>query len=154
MSRNFKNKPNYYKLIKQRGFTLIEVMVVVMIIAILAAVVVPRVMNRPEQARKIRAKQDIQSIQNAMDLYRLDNGSYPSQAQGIEALITKPSGDPAPMNYTPGGYLKMKPVDPWGKPYMYKNPGTHGGDIDIYTYGKSGKPGKDTIGNWDKSSKS
>ena len=132
----------------QAGFTVIEVMVVVMIIAILAAVVVPRVMDRPEQARQIRAKQDIQSIQNAMDLYRLDNGSYPTQAQGIDALISKPSSAPAPMNYAPDGYLKVKPVDPWGRPYLYSNPGKHG-DIDIYTYGKDGSAtGKTTIGNW------
>lgn len=132
----------------QAGFTLIEVMVVVMIIAILAAVVVPRVMDRPEQAREIRAKQDVQSIQNAMDLYRLDNGSYPSQKQGIAALISKPSGDPVPMNYAADGYLKIKPVDPWGHAYHYDNPGKHG-SIDIYSYGKDGKPGaKTVIGNW------
>ena len=132
----------------QAGFTLIEVMVVVMIIAILAAVVVPRVMDRPEQAREIRAKQDIQSIQNAMDLYRLDNGSYPTQAQGIAALVSKPSAPPAPMNYAPGGYLKIKPVDPWGQPYHYDNPGKHG-EIDVYTYGKDGTAtGKTTIGSW------
>lgn len=131
---------------KQRGFTLIEVMVVVVILAILAGIVVPKIMSRPEQARLVKAKQDILAIQSAMDLYRLDNGFYPSTDQSIQALVTKPSGDPIPQNWM--GYLKDVPLDPWGKPYNYLNPGKHR-DIDIFSFGPSGKADEATeIGNW------
>lgn len=135
---------------KHRGFTLVEVMVVVVIMAILAAIVVPKIMSRPEQARIVKAKQDILAIQNAMDLYRLDNGFYPSTQQGIQALVTKPTGDPTPNNWH--GYLRTSPIDPWGNPYQYLNPGKHS-DIDIFTYGPTGKPGgtgeNAEIGNWE-----
>ena len=132
---------------KAKGFTLIEIMVVVVIMAILAAIVVPKIMERPEQARIVKAKQDILAIENAMDLYKLDNGHYPSPQQGIDALVKKPTTDPMPTNWS--GYLKTVPIDPWGNPYHYSNPGKHS-DIDIYTYGPSGKPGgKGEIGNWE-----
>ena len=133
----------------QQGFTLIEIMVVVVIIGILAAIVVQRVVGRPEQARIVRAQQDIASIDNAMDLYKLDNGNYPTTDQGIQALVVQPTSDPIPQNWHQ--YLKQMPVDPWGHPYQYLNPGVHG-DIDIFTYGSTGQPstdGKNTeIGNW------
>ena len=137
----------YYKL--QQGFTLIEVMVVVVILGILAAVIVPKVINRPEQARVVRAQEDIASIDNAMDLYKLDNGYYPSTDQGIQALVTQPTTDPVPQNWRQ--YLKQSPMDPWGRPYQYLNPGVHG-DIDVFTYGPTGRPGgtgeNAEIGNW------
>lgn len=132
-----------------QGFTLIEIMVVVVILGILAAIVVPRVINRPEQARIVRAKQDIAAIDNAMDLYKLDNGTYPTTDQGVQALVTKPTSDPIPANWHQ--YLKQMPQDPWGHPYHYLNPGVHG-DIDIFTYGPTGRPGgtgeNAELGNW------
>jgi len=135
---------------KNKGFTLIEVMVVVVIMAILAAIVVPRIMSRPEQARVVKAKQDILAIENAMDLYRLDNGFYPSTEQGINALVKEPSTPPTPPNWN--GYLKQTPKDPWGHPYHYLNPGQHS-EIDIFTYGPTGQPGgtgrNAEIGNWE-----
>ena len=129
---------------KSRAFTLIEVMVVVIIIAILAAIVVPRILKRPEQARLVAAKQDVLAIQNAMGLYKLDNGFYPSTSQGIQALVTKPSGSPTPQNWS--GYLKKVPLDPWNHAYNYANPGKHG-SIDIWSDGPEGK--NQEIGNWD-----
>ena len=131
---------------KTSGFTLIEVMVVVVILAILAAIIVPRVMGRPEQARKVRANADILAIQNALDLYQLDNGFYPSTQQGLNALVTKPTDDPVPENWEPQGYLKTLPHDPWGKTYRYANPGQHG-LIDIWSEGKNGQE-NEIIGNW------
>lgn|SRR3990167_1559130 len=131
------------------GFTLVEVMVVVVIIAILAAIVVPKIMSRPEEAKVVKAKQDITEIENAMELYKLDNGNYPTEEQGINALVTKPTTPPEPTNWQ--GYLKNLPMDPWGKPYYYTNPGKYG-EIDIFTYGPTGNPGgtdkNATIGNW------
>lgn len=135
----------------QSAFTLIEVMVVVVILAILAAIVVPRIMNRPDQAKIVKAKEDIMAIENAMDLYKLDNGFYPSTDQGIQALVSKPNSEPTPLNWEVGGYLKHLPTDPWGRAYHFANPGSHG-DIDIYTDGAAGKPNGSginaTIGNW------
>ncbi|MGB6976254.1 MAG: type II secretion system major pseudopilin GspG [Gammaproteobacteria bacterium] len=134
-----------------RGFTLIEIMVVVVIIGILASIVIPKIISRPQQARIVKAKQDILSIENAMQLYKLDSGFYPNTEQGIAALVTKPGSDPVPTNWQP--YLKEVPTDPWGKPYHYANPGQHG-DIDIFSYGPTGQPGGSgenaTIGNWSK----
>ncbi len=132
------------------GFTLIEVMVVVVIIAILAAIVVPKILHRPEQARRVAAKQDIAAIQNAMDLYQLDNGLYPSTEQGLRALVIKPTVEPLPQNWAVEGYLKRLPIDPWGHAYHYQNPGKHN-DVDIFTYGPTNQPGSEVIGNWDAS---
>lgn len=129
------------------GFTLIEVMVVVVILAILAAIIVPKILHRPDQARNVAAKQDILAIQNAMDLYKLDNGFYPSTGQGIKALVTKSTTEPEPQSWATGGYLKQVPNDPWGHVYHYANPGKHS-DIDIFSYGSKNQPGKDEIGNW------
>jgi general secretion pathway protein G len=138
--------------IKQQGFTLIEIMVVVVILGILAAIVIPKIISRPEQARIVQAKQNILSIQEALDLYKLDNGFYPSTDQSLRALILRPLSDPRPMNWKAGGYLRV-PNDPWGRAYQYLNPGIHNPDsVDIFTYGPTGQPGgtgeNATIGNW------
>jgi general secretion pathway protein G len=133
----------------QRGFSLIEIMVVVVILGILAALVVPKIISRPDEARVVKAKHDILSIQSALDLYKLDNGAYPTTDQGLSALVKKPTTNPAPRNWQ--GYLKALPTDPWGREYMYLNPGEHD-EVDIFTYGADGQPGgKGTnadIGNW------
>jgi general secretion pathway protein G len=135
---------------RTRGFTLIEILVVVVILGILAAIVVPRVMEEPGRARTVRAKQDIASIVAALNIYKLDNFVYPSTEQGLEALVTKPSGQPDAPNWTQR--LDRIPKDPWGRPYQYQHPGQHG-DIDIYSFGADGKAGGEgeaaDIGNWD-----
>lgn len=134
----------------QRGFSLIEIMVVVVILGILASIVVPKIMSRPDEARMVKAKQDILSIQNALDLYKLDNGNYPSTDQGLAALVEKPDSNPIPRDWKP--YLKSLPNDPWGRPYLYMEPGEHG-EVDIFTLGADGQPGgtgvNAEIGNWD-----
>jgi general secretion pathway protein G len=104
----------------ERGFTLIEILVVVVIIGILGAVIVPNLLGRPDQARITAAESDLRSIANALDMYRLDNFNYPSSDQGLEALVSKPSGFPEPKNYNPDGYIKKIPIDPWGSPYVYE----------------------------------
>lgn len=129
------------------GFTLIEVMVVVVILGILAAIIVPQVLARPEQARFAAVTQDIKSIQEALSLYKLDNGFYPTTDQGLQALVTKPSLPPIPQNWTQGTYLSKLPVDPWKNPYHYTHPGQHG-DIDIWSDGPIGSKKKE-LGNWD-----
>lgn len=132
-----------------RGFTLIEVMVVVVILGILAALVVPRVLDRPDQARVMAARQDIASLMQALKLYRLDNGRYPTQEQGLDALIRKPSSGPVPAGWKP--YVERLPKDPWGQPYQYLIPGAHG-DIDVFSLGADGRPGGEginaDIGSW------
>lgn len=134
-----------------RGFTLIEILVVVVILGILAAIVVPRVMERPGEARVTRARQDIQNIVTALSLYKLDNFAYPSSEQGLDALVSKPSGQPDAPNWK-GPYLDRAPKDPWGHPYQYQRPGQHG-EIDVYSFGADGKPGGDgeaaDVGNWE-----
>lgn len=136
---------------RQQGFTLIEIMVVVIILAILAAIIVPKIMNRPAQARMVKVKQDITAIENALSLYKLDNGIYPSTEQGLKALVTAATAPPLPQNFAEGGYLKEVPIDPWGKPYQYLQPGKHG-DFDIFTYDPNRKSktgsGLLLIGNW------
>jgi len=132
-------------LIKSRGFTLVEVMVVVVILGILAAIVVPKIMSRPEQARIVKAKQDILAIQSALDLYKLDNGTYPTTEQGLQALVTKPSASPIPQNWKSDGYLQQLPQDPWGSAYQYVNEGEK---LKIFSYGPKGKEGQSEIGNW------
>ncbi len=135
----------------QLGFTLIEIMVVVVIIGILAALVGPRLFGQVDRARIEAAKAEISTIENAMKFYRLDNFAYPTTEQGIEALVTKPN-DPNIKNYPAGGYLERMPADPWGNPYLYLNPGNQG-EIDVYTLGADGAPGGEEnnadIGNWD-----
>ncbi len=133
-----------------RGFTLIEVLVVVVILAILAAVVVPRVMDRPGQARQTAAAQGIQSIMTALNMYHLDNFTYPDSNEGLKALVQKPSGLPEGANWK-GPYLDKLPKDPWGRPFLFLNPGVHG-KVDVYTLGSDGRPGGEgeaaDIGNW------
>lgn len=134
-----------------RGFTLIEIMVVIVILATLAVLVVPKVMSRPDEARIVAAKQDIAAISQALKLYRLDNTRYPSTEQGLMALVQKPSLPPEPNNWKSDGYLERLPKDPWGAPYQYLQPGVHG-EIDIMSYGAdsaSGGEGNDAdIGSW------
>ena len=122
----------------QHGFTLIEIMVVVVILGILAALVVPQIMSRPDQAKVTVAKNDIKAISAALDMYKLDNYSYPSTQQGLEALVRKPSGNPTARNWNPDGYLKRLPVDPWGNPYQYLAPGSKGA-FDLYSLGADGR---------------
>lgn len=134
---------------RQRGFTLLEVMVVVVIIGILAAMVVPKIISRPDEARVMAAKQDIASLMQALKLYRLDNQRYPTSEQGLQALIAKPTTGPQPLNWKP--YLEKLPNDPWGRPYQYLSPGVKG-EIDVMSFGadgQSGGEGKDAdIGSW------
>jgi len=135
----------------QRGFTLIEIMVVVVILGILAALVAPKVMSRPDEARIVAAKQDIQALGQALKLYRLDNQRYPTSEQGLQALVQKPTTAPLPPNWKPGGYLDRLPQDPWKHDYLYLNPGLHG-EIDILSYGADGASGGEgndaDIGSW------
>ncbi len=133
----------------QKGFTLIEIMVVIVILGILAVLVVPKVMSRPDEARIVAARQDINAMSQALKLYRLDNGRYPSTEQGLKALVEKPVSPPLPKNWKPGGYLERMPVDPWGNAYQYANPGTHG-EMDIWSHGADGEAAeeKNWIGNW------
>lgn len=135
---------------QQKGFSLIEIMVVVVILGILASIVVPKIISRPDDARAIKAKQDVLTIQNQLDLYKLDNGFYPSTDQGLNALVEKPSSNPEPRDWKQ--YLKSVPKDPWGRDYLYLNPGEHG-DVDVFTLGADGQPGgtgiNSEIGNWD-----
>ena len=135
----------------KNGFTLIEVMVVIVILGILAALIVPKVMSRPDEARIVAAKQDIAALVQALKLYKLDNLAYPATEQGLQALVTKPATQPAPPNWKPGGYVERLPKDPWGKDYLYLNPGQHG-EIDVYSLGGDGEPGGEgsnaDIGNW------
>jgi len=145
------NKVTARRHLRQRGFTLIEIMVVVIIIGILAAIVAPNVIGRVDDAQITKAKAEISNIENAMKFFRLDNFSYPTTEQGIEALVAQPQ-DPNIRNWKPGGYLDRMPKDPWGNPYLYLNPGNNG-EIDIYTLGRDGTPGGEgldsDIGNWD-----
>lgn len=126
---------------RSAGFTLIEIMVVVAIIAILGATVVPLIMNRPEDARVVRANNDISSFSSALELYRLDNFNYPSTEQGLQALVEKPSGDPEPANWNSGGYIKQLQKDPWGRDYLYI---ADGGDFEILSLGRDGSEGGDS----------
>ena len=131
------------------GFTLIEVMVVVVILGILASIIVPKIMDKPDEARIVKAKQDIRAIQSALEMYKLDNFVYPTTDQGLQALVTKPTTDPVPPHWKQ--YLDRLPIDPWDNPYQYLNPGVHG-PIDIWSYGPKGPTAgsSDTgvIGNW------
>jgi general secretion pathway protein G len=136
---------------RARGFTLIEILVVIVILGILAGLIVPRIMDRPDQARVVAAKADIAAIMNALKLYRLDNGAYPGADQGLQALVKKPERGEIPRNWKPGGYLERLPKDPWGTDYQYLNPGLSG-EVDVMSLGADGKPGGEgtaaDIGSW------
>jgi general secretion pathway protein G len=138
--------------ILQRAFTLIEVLVVVAILGILAAIVVPRLMDRPDEAKRVAARADVGAIVQALKLYRLDNGFYPSTDQGLMALVQRPTANPVPPNWKQGGYLERLPRDPWGTDYQYLSPGVHG-EIDVYSLGadraRGGEGSGADIGNWD-----
>ena len=140
---------------RQGGFTLIEIMVVVVILGILAAFVVPNIMDKPDEARIVKAKQDIRALESALSMYKLDNFYYPSTQQGLEAMVSKPSGEPEPRNYKTGGYIKSLPKDPWGNAYQYLSPGTKNAEFDIFSLGADNRPGGEgsaaDIGNWDAS---
>ncbi|MCP4040637.1 MAG: type II secretion system major pseudopilin GspG [Gammaproteobacteria bacterium] len=137
---------------KTGGFTLIEVMVVVVILGILASVIIPKIMDRPDAARVVKTKHDIRAIESSLNLYKLDSFHYPSTDQGLEALVAKPAGSPEPRNWKAGGYLERLPKDPWGNDYQYLKPGEKG-SIDIYSLGADGQLGGEDyaadIGNWD-----
>lgn len=125
---------------RNAGFTLIEIMVVVVILGLLAAIVVPKVMSRPDEARAVAARADIAAINQALKLYRLDNISYPTTEQGLGALVARPTTNPIPQNWKTGGYLDRVPKDPWGREYQYLNPGLKG-EIDVFSFGADGQPG-------------
>lgn len=129
------------KLLKrQSGFTLIEIMVVVVILSILGALIIPNVISKPEEARVARTKSDLRAIATALEFYRLDNSTYPSTDQGLAALVTQPTGYPEAKNWNPEGYLPKLPVDPWGEPYVYVS---EGASFDVYSFGADRKEGGD-----------
>lgn len=133
------------------GFTLLEVMVVIVILGILAALVVPNIIGRPDDARVIAAKQDIATLMQALKLYRLDNQRYPTTDQGLQALVAKPANSPIPSNWKAGGYIERLPRDPWGNPYQYLYPGVRG-ELDLFSFGADGAPGGEGVdadlGSW------
>lgn len=137
-----------------RGFTLIELMVVIVILGILASLIVPRIMGRPEEARRTKAKVQIQSLETALKLFNLDNGFYPTTEQGLQALVAAPTVGRVPKDWRKGGYLEKGkvPKDPWGNDFVYLCPGVHG-EFDLLTYGADGEPGGEEknadLGNWD-----
>lgn len=139
---------------KNKGFTLIELMVVIVILGILATLIVPRIMDRPGQAKQLKAKMQIESLETALKLYKLDNGTYPTTEEGLQALVAAPASNEAMKNYRKGGYLDkgVVPKDPWNGEYVYLSPGSHG-DYDLISYGKDGVPGGDDenqdISSWD-----
>ena len=139
---------------RHRGFTLIEIMVVITILGILAALIVPRVIGRTDDARITAARQDIGAVLQALKLYRLDNGRYPSTEQGLRALVEKPNTEPLPNNWKTGGYLERAgvPKDPWGREYQYLNPGRDGREIEVFSLGRDGQTGGEgpdaDVGSW------
>ena len=137
---------------RSHGFTLIEIIAVVMIIGLLTTLVGINIAGQITKARMSAARAQISQLESALEFYKLDNGRYPSTSQGLEALVNKPSGDPAPRSYPPGGYLKRRDLlmDPWMSPYEYTNPGEHNPHgFDIWTHGEDGQAGNEEIGNWD-----
>lgn len=143
----FRSNPN-----RHHGFTLIEVMVVIVILGVLAALIVPKVMGRTDEARITAVKQDISSLVQALKLYKLDNLRYPTTEQGLQALVKKPTTAPLPPNWKGNGYVEKLPKDPWGAPYQYLQPGLHG-ELDVISLGADGTAGGEgndaDIGSWD-----
>lgn len=139
----------------RKGFTLIELMVVVVILGILAGLIIPKIMGRPEEARRLKAKMQIQQLEQALKLYYLDSGIYPTTDQGLSALVEKPTIEPIPRNWKEGGYLERGkvPLDPWRNPYVYISPGVHSTDFDLESYGADGEDGGEEkyadVENWD-----
>lgn len=135
----------------QRGFSLVEILVVLVIMGLLISVVAPTVLNRADDARVQKVHADFKSIGTALKIYRLDNYVYPSTEQGLDALVEPSSLDPEPRNFKAGGYLEELPLDPWGLPYLYLSPGEHG-EVDLYSLGADGLSGgegqNEDIGNW------
>ncbi len=132
----------------QGGFTLLEIMVVIVILGVLSAMIVPNLLGNKEKADKQKVVSDVIALENAMDMYKLDNSRYPTTDQGLEALVSKPDGSPEPRNYREDGYIKRLPEDPWGNAYLLTSPGEHG-KIDIFSTGLDGEEGTDDdIGNW------
>lgn len=136
---------------RTQGFTLIEVMVVVVILGILASIIVPNIISRPDDAKVVKARQDILTLESALELYKLDNGFYPSTDQGLQALVREPSGEPVPRYWREGGYIKKLSQDPWDRDYIYLFPGDRG-EYDLYSLGADGREGGEKfdadIGNW------
>lgn len=134
---------------RQAGFTLLEMMVVIVILGILASLVVPNLMGNKDKADRQKAVSDIVALESALDMYRLDNSRYPTTAQGLEALIARPTQPPVPRSYPEDGYIRRLPKDPWGNNYQLRQPGEHG-KVDIFSAGPDGEVGTDDdIGNWD-----
>ncbi|MCE3026805.1 MULTISPECIES: type II secretion system major pseudopilin GspG [Halomonadaceae] len=135
----------------QSGFTLLEIMVVIFIIGLLVAIVAPNVLSNQDDAMQQKARADLSTLEQALDMYRLDNYRYPTTQQGLAALVSPPSSDPQPDNYREGGYIRRLPEDPWGHPYHYASPGQHG-RVDLYSLGADDQPGGEgidaDIGNW------
>lgn len=144
--------PNFMRRTVQRGFTLIEIMVVVVILGVLAALVVPKLMGRTDEARIVAAKQDIATVMQALKLYKLDNQRYPTTEQGLQSLIVRPTAGPVANGWKTGGYLDKLPKDPWGGAYQMLSPGIKG-EIDVFSLGADGQPGgagnDADIGSWD-----
>ena len=133
---------------QQKGFTLLEIMVVIVILGILASLVVPNLMGNKDKADRQKVVSDLVALENALDMYRLDNSYYPTTGQGLDALVEKPSGTPAPRNYREEGYIRRLPQDPWGNDYILVSPGERG-RIDVFSVGRDGEEGtEDDIGNW------
>ncbi len=137
---------------RQSGFTLLEIMVVVVIIGLLTAMIAPQILGEADKAKVVRVKADITALENALERYKLDNHVYPSTEQGLDALVRKPDSDPVPRNYKDGGYIARLPKDPWDNPYQYANPGENGHKYDVYSFGVDGQAGGEgdaaDIGNW------
>ena len=135
----------------QSGFTLLEIMVVIFIIGLLVAIVAPNVLSNQDDAMQQKARADLSTLEQALDMYRLDNYRYPTTQQGLAALVSPPTSDPQPDNYREGGYIRRLPEDPWGNPYHYASPGQHG-RVDLYSLGADDQPGGESIdadiGNW------
>lgn len=143
-----RNKPKVHGR-KQGGFTLLEIMVVIVILGVLASMVAPNVLGNKDKADRQKAVSDIVALENALDMYRLDNNHYPTTEQGLDALVSKPSGSPEPRGYRDNGYIRRLPQDPWGNEYYLVSPGDYG-PVDIFSAGPDGQPGTEQdVGNWD-----